>query len=100
MKRGWWYSLSHLPVLQLARLVHSRWLALLFGMGFHWHCDCSPGFTLTDSTLALKLLLLAVLESGALLSSNLEEPGRGRGVASVFGAREQESYFAHPPPKN
>src|SRR6218665_3952496 len=67
------YSLSLLPVLQLARLVHSRWLAHLFGMGFHWHCDCSPGFTLMHSTLALKLLFLAVLESRALLSSNLEK---------------------------
>src|SRR6218665_2350403 len=67
------YSLSLFPALQLARLVHSRWLAPLFLMGFHWHCDCSPGFTLTHSALALKLLFLAVLESGALLSSNLEE---------------------------
>ena len=41
MERG--YSLSLLPVLQLARLVHSRWLALLCGVGFHWHCDCSNG---------------------------------------------------------
>jgi len=36
-------------------------------------CNYSPGFTLTHSTLALKLLLLAVLESGALLSFNIEE---------------------------
>jgi len=44
-------------ILQLARLVHSRWLAPLFGMVLHWHRDCSPaGFTLTHSTLALKLL--------------------------------------------
>jgi len=36
-----------------------------------WHFQ---GFTLTHSTLALKLLRFsAVLESGALLSSNLEE---------------------------
>src|SRR6218665_1235723 len=27
----------------------------------HWHCDCSPGFTTTHSTLTLKLLLLAML---------------------------------------
>src|SRR6218665_2444028 len=65
--------LSLLPVLQLARLVHSRWLAILFGMGFYWHSDCPPGFTPTHSTLALKLLFLSVLESGALLSSNLGE---------------------------
>jgi len=45
----------------------------LFGMGFHCHCDSSQGFTLTHSTLALKLLFLAVLKSGAPLSSNLEE---------------------------
>src|SRR6218665_905554 len=32
-----------------------------------------PGFTLMHSTLALKLLFLAVLELGAFLSSNLEE---------------------------
>ena len=32
-----------------------------------------PGFTLTHSILALKLLFLAFLESGALLRSNLEE---------------------------
>src|SRR6218665_1224960 len=44
------FSLSHLPVLQLARLTHSRWLAPPFGMGFHWHCDGSLGFTLTHST--------------------------------------------------
>src|SRR6218665_528288 len=35
------YSLSLLPVLQLARLVLSLWLAALFGMGLHLHCDCS-----------------------------------------------------------
>src|SRR6218665_670984 len=40
---------------------------------WNWHCDCSPGFTLTHSTLAFKLLLLSVLQSRALLSSNLEE---------------------------
>jgi len=57
----------------LSRLVHSRWLAPPFGMGYHWHCDCFPGFTLMHSTLALKQLFLAVLESGALLSSNHEE---------------------------
>ena len=44
-----------------------------FGMGFHWNCDCSPGFTLTNSTLALKLFILAEPESGALLNSNFEE---------------------------
>ena len=60
-------------LLQLTRLVHSRWLAPLFGMGFHWRCDYSPRLTLTHSTLALKLLFLAVLESGVLLSSYLEE---------------------------
>ena len=32
-----------------------------------------PGLTLTHSTLALKLLFLAVLKSRALLSSNFEE---------------------------
>jgi len=42
-------------------------------MGFHWHCDCFPGFTLTHSILALKLLFLAMLELGALRSRNLEE---------------------------
>src|SRR6218665_1585910 len=44
------YSLSLLSVLQPARLVHSRWLTPLLGMGFHWNCDCSRGFTLTHST--------------------------------------------------
>jgi len=70
---GGGYYLSLLPVLQLARLMHSRWLATLLGMDFHWYCDCSPGFTLMHSTLALKLIFLAMLESGALLSSSLEE---------------------------
>src|SRR6218665_1218721 len=60
MEQG--YSLSLLPVLQLTRLAHSQWLAPLFGMGFHWRCDCSPGFTLTHSSPALEMLLLAVLE--------------------------------------
>src|SRR6218665_3532860 len=54
------------------RPVHSRWLAPLCGMGFLCRNDCSPGFFLTHSTLASKLLFLAVQGSGALLSSNLE----------------------------
>ena len=65
---GWGYSLSLLPLLQLARLVHSLWLAHLFGMGFHWHCDFSPGFTPTHSTLALKpgMLILVLVPKDSL----------------------------------
>ena len=75
---GAWSTIVSFAVLQLIRFVHSRWLNPQFrlpGMGFHWHCDCSPGYTLTHSTLALKLLFIAVLESGALLSSrpNLDD---------------------------
>jgi len=44
----------------------------LVWMGFLWRNDCSPGFFLTHSTLPSKLFFLAVQESGALLSSNLE----------------------------
>ena len=44
-------SLSLLPILPQGRPVHSRWLALPCGMDFHWHCDCSPRFTLMHSTL-------------------------------------------------
>src|SRR6218665_1138822 len=44
----------------------------LCGMGFLYRKDCSPGFFLTHFTLASKLFSLAVQESGALLSSNLE----------------------------
>src|SRR6218665_829308 len=40
--------------------------------GILLHCDFFTGFTPTHSILALKLLFLAVLESGALLSSNLK----------------------------
>src|SRR6218665_2833506 len=51
------YSLSILPLglLQPARLVHSRLLALcLEWASLGMHCDCSHGwFTLTHSTLAL-----------------------------------------------
>jgi len=36
-------SLSRLPVLQLARLMHSRWLAPLFGMGFYCTAISSQG---------------------------------------------------------
>src|SRR6218665_3863908 len=52
--------------------IASRWLAPLCGMGFLCRKGCSPGFFLTHFTLASKLLSLAVQESGALLSSNLE----------------------------
>src|SRR6218665_1203360 len=62
-------TMMHLCITQC-----TYWTLLpLFGMGFHWQCDCSPVFTLTHSTSPLKLLFLAVLGSGALLSSNLEE---------------------------
>src|SRR6218665_1918306 len=47
-----------LPILRLGRTVPS-----LCGMVFHCHCDCSPGFILTHSTLALKLFSCAVIGS-------------------------------------
>jgi len=52
--------------------MHSRWLALPYEMDLYWYSDCSPGFILTNSTLAWKLFFLAVQGLGALLSSNLE----------------------------
>ena len=63
------YVLSLLSVLVLAFSVvgPSVWNGLPLALRL------LPRFSLTHSTLALKLLLLAVLESGALLSSNLEE---------------------------
>src|SRR6218665_297474 len=66
------YSLFLLLVPPQPRPVHSRWLAPLFGVGFLCRKDCSPGFFLTEFTLASKLFSLAVQGSGALLSSNLE----------------------------
>src|SRR6218665_3869128 len=45
------YSFSLLSVLPQGRPLHYRWLAPLYGMGFLWHCDCSPGFFLPHSTL-------------------------------------------------
>src|SRR6218665_1947638 len=39
---------------------------------FLWRNDYSPGFFMTDFTLASKLFFIAVQGSGALLSSNLE----------------------------
>src|SRR6218665_2631438 len=66
------YSLFLLLLHPQPRPVHSRWLAPLCGMGFLYRKDCSPGFFLTHCTIASKLFSLAVQESGALLSSNLE----------------------------
>jgi len=55
------YSLSHLPVLQLARLGHSRWLAFsLLWASIGTAIVPHAWFTLMLSTLALQLLLLAV----------------------------------------
>jgi len=71
MERG--YSLFLLPVRPQPRPVPIRWLVPLCGMDFLWHSDNSPGFFPTHSTLASKLFFLALLGSGAFLSSNVEE---------------------------
>src|SRR6218665_895906 len=65
MERG--SSLSLLLVLPQGRPMHSRWFSLLHGMGFLWHRDCSPFYS------SLKLFILAMQGSEALLSSNPEE---------------------------
>src|SRR6218665_180769 len=54
---------SFARILQLARLVHYRWWTPLLAL------QLLPRVH-SDTTLALKLLFLAVLELGALLSSN------------------------------
>src|SRR6218665_2758842 len=63
---------SHSPTLQLCRITPSQLLAPRFGMGYLWRSDCSLGLSLTPFTLISKLSCLAILESGALLSSRLE----------------------------
>src|SRR6218665_3885036 len=67
------YSMFLMLVPPQPRLVHSRWLALLCGMGVLCRKDCSPGFFLKHFTLASKLFFSAVQGKGALLSSNFEE---------------------------
>src|SRR6218665_1402410 len=52
IKRGGGYSLFLFPIFPKARPVHSWWLDLLCGMGFHWHSDCSSGVIQVLSTLA------------------------------------------------
>jgi len=52
----WGSSLSlflhNLPVLPQGRPVHSWWMALPYGMDFHWRSVCFPGFIPAYSTLA------------------------------------------------
>ena len=43
--------LSFLHILPQGKPVHSRWLAVLCGIDFRWHSDCSSGSILTHSTL-------------------------------------------------
>ena len=66
-------SQSRLPAQLLCKIVLSQWWAQPSGMGCPWNCACFPERSLTYSILTWKLFFLAVLESGAPLSSYLEE---------------------------
>src|SRR6218665_2584397 len=59
------FLLSHLPTQQLCRIAPSQLLDPRSGRGFLWRSDCSLGLSLTPFMLSF----LAVLESGALLST-------------------------------
>jgi len=51
----------------------SQWLAPPHsGMGYCWHCACSPGCTLTLIMLTSKLTFSAITGEGALLSNSIE----------------------------